>query len=122
MDANLFDLLGGGGGHESGGGFFSSLFGGHGGHQAHRKKGQPTVQPLNVTLEDLYKGKTSKLELTKQVICKSCKGAGGKNGKSSKCNQCNGNGTTLGTRMVGPGMEQQLLKKINATHVLVIKQ
>uniref|UniRef100_A0AC34GX69 CR-type domain-containing protein n=1 Tax=Panagrolaimus sp. ES5 TaxID=591445 RepID=A0AC34GX69_9BILA len=107
MDSDLFDLLGGGGGHGRGGGLFGGLFGGHGGHQARRRKGQATMQPLNVTLEDLYKGKTSKLQLTKKVICKSCNGAGGKNGKSSKCNKCNGIGTTMGTRMVGPGMIQQ---------------
>lgn len=41
----------------------------------------PTYIPLNprqVTLRDLYKGKTSKMALTKDVICKACDGRGGK--------------------------------------------
>lgn len=72
MDEDIFDLLGGG----RGAGLFGGLFGGHGGggHHSRRRKGQATMQPLNVTLEDLYKGKTSKLQLTKKVVCKSCNG------------------------------------------------
>lgn len=54
-----------------GGGLFSQMFGGG----ARRpRKGETTVQPLGVTLEDLYKGKTSKLQLTKKVLCKTCNG------------------------------------------------
>uniref|UniRef100_A0AC34G2Y7 CR-type domain-containing protein n=1 Tax=Panagrolaimus sp. ES5 TaxID=591445 RepID=A0AC34G2Y7_9BILA len=113
MDSDLFDLLrGGGGGH--GGGMFGGIFGGHERHQ--QRKGQPTVQPLNVTLEDLYKGKTTKLELTKKVICKTCNGAGGKNGKSSKCNKCEGHGALMETRMVGPGLMQQCEKACSKCH------
>lgn len=36
---------------------------------------------LKVTLNDLYKGKTSKLALQKQVLCTSCEGRGGKQGR-----------------------------------------
>ena len=31
-----------------------------------------------VNLEDLYKGKTSKMALTKDIICPACEGIGGK--------------------------------------------
>jgi DnaJ family protein A protein 2 len=113
MESDLFDLLGGGRGA---GGLFGGLFGGGGGHHARRRKGQPTMQPLNVTLEDLYKGKTSKLQLTKKVICKTCNGLGGKNGASSQCKKCGGKGRVMATRMVGPGMMQQSVQACPGCH------
>lgn len=75
----LFDLLGegsgGGGFHSGGGGLFSQMFNPMGGGGRRRpRKGESSVQPLNVTLEDLYKGKTSKLQLTKKVLCATCNG------------------------------------------------
>jgi DnaJ family protein A protein 2 len=33
---------------------------------------------LQVTLEDVYNGKTSKLAVVKNVVCTDCKGIGGK--------------------------------------------
>ena len=60
------------------GGFGGGLFGGFGGRGggARRgpKKGEDTVHHLKVSLEDLYNGKTSKLQLNKNVICKACSG------------------------------------------------
>uniref|UniRef100_A0A915CWR6 Uncharacterized protein n=1 Tax=Ditylenchus dipsaci TaxID=166011 RepID=A0A915CWR6_9BILA len=47
-----------------------------------------TVQPLNLTLEELYKGKTSKLQLTKKVLCPTCNGVGGKPGAVRNCDKC----------------------------------
>jgi DnaJ homolog subfamily A member 2 len=37
-----------------------------------------------VSLNDMYKGKTSKLALSKQVLCPTCNGVGGKKG-AAKC-------------------------------------
>uniref|UniRef100_A0A914PJS0 Chaperone DnaJ C-terminal domain-containing protein n=1 Tax=Panagrolaimus davidi TaxID=227884 RepID=A0A914PJS0_9BILA len=45
---------------------------------------------LNVTLEDLYKGKKLNHKVTKDVSCKVCKGNG-----SKKCSTCNGRGKCL---------------------------
>ena len=61
------------------GGLFGGMggpfgFGGMGGGRHRRRKGEDTYHPLSVTLEDLYNGKTSKLQLSKQVICPKCKG------------------------------------------------
>lgn len=39
-----------------------------------RRKFPETVYPLNISLEEAYKGKTSKLKLSKKVLCTSCKG------------------------------------------------
>lgn len=80
---DLFEMLGGGGGFPGGGfsgggfpggggGLFGSMFS-RGGPRRPRK-GESTVQPLSVSLEDLYKGKTSKLQLTKKVLCPTCEG------------------------------------------------
>lgn len=58
-----------GGGHP-----FSGLFGGFSRGAPRRRKFQDTVHPLNVTLEELYLGKTSKLKLSRKALCKTCDG------------------------------------------------
>lgn len=53
-------------------------------------------QKYEVTLEDLYKGKTVKFASTKNVICGLCKGSGGKEkAKPKECTSCNGQGSFL---------------------------
>lgn len=54
-----------------GGSPFSSFFGGN---QRGPKKTEDIVHQLEVTLEDLYNGKTSKLAVTRNVICPTCNG------------------------------------------------
>jgi DnaJ family protein A protein 2 len=39
-----------------------------------RRKGQNEVVPYDVTLEDLYNGKTVKMNMEKDVTCSVCKG------------------------------------------------
>lgn len=58
------------------GGFGGGLFGGFRGQGRQRgpKRGEDTVHHLKVSLEDMYNGKTSKLQLNKNVICKACNG------------------------------------------------
>ncbi|KAI3421957.1 DnaJ sub A member 2 [Globodera pallida] len=111
----LFEMLNGGGGMGgmpfslgggAGGGLFQQMFGGGGRQRA--RKGETTVQPMPVTLEDLYKGKTSKLQLTKKTLCKACNGIGGKQGSVRHCERCHGSGKMLITRQIGPGMIQQM--------------
>lgn len=73
-----------------------------------RRRGEDTAHPLKVSLEDLYNGKTSKLQLSKTVICKKCKGAGGRQGAgASHCGACQGRGIKVTLRQIGPGMMQQ---------------
>ena len=79
---------------------FSQLFGGGGffggggpSRNAGPRKTKDLVHRVNVTLEDLYKGKTTKFSNTKNVICTTCKGSGGKQGaKSHACGMCGGRG------------------------------
>ncbi len=58
---------------------FSNLFSfsmggpGRGGFPS-RKRGEDSVIPYDVTLEDLYNGKTAHFSLEKNVICAHCEG------------------------------------------------
>ena len=61
---------------------------------------------LGVTLEDLYKGKTRKLAINRDVVCGACDGKGGS--KVEKCTICNGRGMKVMTKQIGPGMIQQM--------------
>ncbi|CAI5453562.1 unnamed protein product [Caenorhabditis angaria] len=111
-------FFGGGGGgmdddddDEMGGGHpFSGLFGGMGGMRGapRRRKFQDTVHPLNVTLEEMYSGKTSKLKLSRKVLCKTCHGSGGKPGQKYQCSPCKGRGIRTVVQQIGPGMLQQM--------------
>jgi len=89
---DLFSNLFGGGGNLFGG---MPGFGGFsGGRMRRQMRGEDTVHPLKyvhlnnyllilwflyacfcrVSLEDLYNGKTSKLQLSRNIICKACEG------------------------------------------------
>ena len=61
-----------------------------------------------VSLEDLFNGKTSKLQMRKNVICKKCNGQGGKSGAVVACKTCSGRGIKISIRQLGPGMVQQM--------------
>lgn len=68
-------------------------FGGPGVHKP--QKGEDEEHPYQVTLEELYKGKTAKFSSKKNVICKHCNGTGGKEkAKSKQCGSCQGRGRT----------------------------
>lgn len=69
-------------------------FGGPGGAGPRRPRKSPDEeQKYEVSLEDLYKGKTVKFSSTKQVICSVCTGSGGKSkAKATQCSQCQGQG------------------------------
>lgn len=98
--SDLFSSLFGGGG---GGGFF-----GGGGRQrpSGPRKGKDLVHSVKVSLEDLYKGKTSKLALQKHVLCSKCNGKGGKEGAVKSCNDCHGQGIKVILRQMGPLVQQ----------------
>ena len=67
----MFAQMFGGGG----GGFFGGPMGGEGlGGRSRTRRGEDINHNLNVTLEDLYNGKTTKLSLEKNIICSLCHG------------------------------------------------
>jgi len=95
-----------------GGGFFGGGGGGPrrgGGGRPQQRRGEDLQHPLKVTLEDLYKGKTTKLSLQKSVLCADCAGKGSKNpGAVKRCDGCRGQGIKVTLRQIAPGMVQQM--------------
>jgi DnaJ family protein A protein 2 len=66
---------------------------GPGGTRNMPRKSPNEEQKYEVSLEDLYKGRTVKFASTKNVICSLCKGKGGKEKASAKkCSTCDGHG------------------------------
>jgi DnaJ homolog subfamily A member 2 len=69
--ADLFAQFFGGGDAEP---MFGFNFGPGGGASRRRRKGEDSVIPQEVTLEDLYNGKHVKMNMEKEVVCGGCKG------------------------------------------------
>lgn len=79
--------------------------GGPGGRRRGPAKGEDEEQAYEVTLEELYKGKTTKFSSTKQVICSNCSGSGGKEkAKPKSCDTCRGVGHVEKLQMIGQGL------------------
>ncbi|KAJ7632380.1 hypothetical protein FB45DRAFT_912302 [Roridomyces roridus] len=94
---DLFSQLFGGG---------NGFFGGGGPSRGGPRKTKDLVHRVHVTLEDLYKGKTTKLALTRNRICSKCKGKGGKEGAVRSCHVCSGRGIKVTLRQMGPMIQQ----------------
>lgn len=78
--------------------------GGPGGPRRPRR-GRDEEQHYEVTLEELYKGKTVKFSASKKVICSQCKGSGAKEKvQPQTCDRCKGNGFQEAFQQIGPGM------------------
>jgi len=87
---------------------FDMFFGGGMGHRSRGPpRGRDTVHPLSVKLEELYKGTSRKLHVTKSVICDKCQGRGGKEGSVMPCRVCRGTGVEVHLRQIAPGFVQQ---------------
>ncbi|KAJ3344311.1 Type I HSP40 co-chaperone [Gonapodya sp. JEL0774] len=92
--------------HFFGGGMFGGGGGGGRGKPSGPRRGKDMAHALKVSLEDLYKGKVSKLALQKQIICPKCEGRGGKEGASKSCGSCQGRGIKIIMRQIGPMIQQ----------------
>ncbi|EMC95216.1 hypothetical protein BAUCODRAFT_577848 [Baudoinia panamericana UAMH 10762] len=99
---DLFSQFFGGGG---GGGGFGGMFGG-GMRDTGPKKARTIHHVHKVSLEDIYRGKVSKLALQKSVICPKCEGRGGKEGAVKTCAGCNGAGMKTMMRQMGPMIQR----------------
>lgn len=87
--------------------FGGGMFGGGSGGQSNRpKRSKDIMHALKATLTDLYKGKVSKLALTRTVICAKCDGKGGKEGAVKTCGTCKGQGIRIITRQMGPMVQR----------------
>ena len=92
---------------------FAQMFGGMnmggmgGGSRKPRrpKRGDDEEQEYEVTLEELYKGKTTRFSSEKKIICGLCKGSGGKDkAKPKQCDTCKGSGMIRKVQMIGQGL------------------
>jgi len=89
-----------------GGGAFGGMFGGGGMRETGPKKARTISHVHKVSLEDVYRGKISKLALQKSVICPKCDGRGGKEGAVKKCTGCDGRGMKTMMRQMGPMIQR----------------
>jgi DnaJ family protein A protein 2 len=61
-----------------------------------QNRGPDILQPLFVTLQELYCGTTKKVTIYRNIICKSCQGSGlNKNAQPRKCRGCDGRGVRV---------------------------
>ncbi|RPB18904.1 HSP40/DnaJ peptide-binding protein [Terfezia boudieri ATCC MYA-4762] len=65
------------------------------------KRSRDIVNRVKVPLEDIYKGKATKLTIQKNVICPKCEGRGAKEGAINKCTGCNGAREKTVMRQIG---------------------
>lgn len=103
---DLFQQFFGGGGGGGFGGMFGGAFGGGGMRDTGPKKARPIKHLHKVSLEDMYRGKVSKLALQKSVLCPSCDGRGGKEGAVKRCTSCDGQGVKMMMRQMGPMIQR----------------
>jgi len=89
-----------------GGSAFGGMFGGGGMRDTGPKKARTIHHVHKVSLEDIYRGKVSKLALQKSVICPKCEGRGGKEGAVKKCSGCDGHGMKTMMRQMGPMIQR----------------
>ncbi|KAF2817131.1 DnaJ-domain-containing protein [Mytilinidion resinicola] len=108
LDDILAQMFGGGMGGMGGMPGMGGMGSMPGGMGRQPRKGRDVEQEYEVTLEELYKGKTTRFSNTKNVVCQTCKGTGGKEkAKPHQCAVCGGNGATTRLRPVGPGLVTQ---------------
>ncbi|KAK3825845.1 MAG: hypothetical protein J3Q66DRAFT_380268 [Benniella sp.] len=89
---------------------FAQFFGGGSRHHhaEHEKKGPEIRMELQVTLEELYSGKSIEFEVSKQIVCPQCDGSGARSSDDIvTCSSCHGQGATIVKHMLAPGMFQQ---------------
>jgi DnaJ family protein A protein 2 len=85
---------------------FSMFFGG--GRPRGEPKPKDIIHELQVTLEDMYLGKTKKIAAVRDRLCDGCNAEGVKPGaKREHCGDCNGRGVRVVMQQVFPGMVQR---------------
>ena len=87
---------------------FTSMFDGMRGQRQEEKIKSPTRQEeLKLPLEDLYTGKSIKINYRKKIKCVNCNGLGCENVNDIvQCELCEGKGSILKIRRLGPMIQQ----------------
>ena len=95
---------------------FNSFFGGmgnpfggmnvnFGGNMRREQKRRDKIQELEISLEDIFNGKTKNINVERIIIDQT---------KVKNCNQCDGKGVRIAVIRLGPGMVQQQVQECNA--------
>lgn len=126
---DIFEAFFGGGGRGSGGG-----------GRRKRQKTKDVVQPLKVTLEQLYNGAAKKMAITRQVIdkkagvkeCRDCDGRGVRvevirmgpmiQQMQSQCGSCGGQGKSFATKQEREVLEVHIQKGSPDGHKVVFRE
>jgi DnaJ homolog subfamily A member 2 len=76
-----------------------------------KKKTKTILHQMKVTLEDVYKGNTKYLQISRYRICTSCKGTGSnKPDANTKCQGCEGKGMKTVRKQIPMGIIQQTVQ------------
>eukprot|EP00455_Lapot_gusevi_P053760 TRINITY_DN846_c0_g1_i1.p1 TRINITY_DN846_c0_g1~~TRINITY_DN846_c0_g1_i1.p1 ORF type:complete len:374 (-),score=124.26 TRINITY_DN846_c0_g1_i1:121-1242(-) len=87
---------------------FGSFFGGGRQESQEEKRGADIEMDLQVSLKDLYLGKTFSVHVTNQHLCPKCGGTGARSESDiHKCSACQGRGVRTQVRQLAPGFVQQ---------------
>lgn len=109
MFQNMFGGNGGNGGMGGMGGM-AHMFGGMGGgsQQQQRDIRSPDKKlTVNLTLSDVYNGKSIPVDFNKIICCDTCEGSGAQNKDCIKtCKACNGQGRIVRMTQMGPMIQQ----------------
>ena len=86
--------------------------------RAHSNQQHQTVPPIkiiqNVTLEDVYNGKTVNIEVDRYTLCNTCDATGFSDKQKHKCIKCKGNGVVVQIQEIAPGFIQQAQRPCSA--------
>eukprot|EP00448_Togula_jolla_P005582 CAMPEP_0170598028 /NCGR_PEP_ID=MMETSP0224-20130122/16024_1 /TAXON_ID=285029 /ORGANISM="Togula jolla, Strain CCCM 725" /LENGTH=508 /DNA_ID=CAMNT_0010922543 /DNA_START=71 /DNA_END=1597 /DNA_ORIENTATION=+ len=124
------------------GDIFEAFFGGRGGGGGRKKKAKTkdVVQPLKVTLEQIYNGQTKKMAITRQVVdkkkgvqeCRDCDGHGMRievirtgpmiQQMQSPCSSCSGTGKSFTTKQEREVLEVHIQKGSPDNHKVVFRE
>ncbi|WRT63412.1 uncharacterized protein IL334_000317 [Kwoniella shivajii] len=90
---------------------FARFFGG-GGQQEQRGPG--LITNLEVSLADMYTGRTVEFQIPRKIICTHCHGSGAESDRDiQECRQCGGRGMTIQRHQVFPGMVTNVQMQCN---------
>jgi len=81
--------------------------------QSKRDAVPPIKVVVDVTLEELYKGKKAKETFDRYTLCTECNSTGFKDKTKHSCNKCGGHGAVIKVVQIGPGMVQQMQQQCN---------
>ncbi len=73
-----------------------------------QRKNEDIVEPINVTLDQIFKEESIDFSYKQKHSCSKCDGEGTKSGKTSKCESCNGKGVKVQVVRMGPMVQQSM--------------